>query len=854
MRSRAAASTAPNHAEHEGVSWHALSEHAVVLKLSSSADGLTAADAAARLRKYGPNAVVRRRQESWLEEFAESFTEPLQLLLVVVAVLSFVFGERGDAFAIVGVILLSAAVETTSQVRAVRAITALDALSAPHARVWRGGTQRIVPAGEVVPGDVLLLEVGDIAVADGRIVQAHGLRVDESGLTGEAVSAGKSPTTLGPDVDLADRANMVYTGTAVVDGQARAVVVATGAHTELGRLGAAVAAQKEPPTGLQRAMTELARLVLVLALVVSTGVPLLGVLLGQPVKDMLLTGLSLAFATVPEELPILVTVLLAVGGLQLARRGALLRRLGVGETLGAVTFLLTDKTGTLTENRMILTQVHGDRDRALTIASAAQGASTGSADPMDAAVTAAATAAGVVLDPDEIVAAWPFDSDRQRVSRLWRTDERTWLAVAGAPEAVLAAASAEQYLTRWKHLVREATTTGQRAIAVAWRDAPELRASTGEDLAAADVESGLTIEGLLVFDDPVRADVPSAVAELRRAAVATIVVTGDHPLTGRAVATQAGLPGGATLRGGTALAGLSDDALLGELRNGTVVGRATPSDKLRLVTLLQRRGEVVAVTGDGVNDAPALAAADAGIAMGAHGTDLARQAAGLVLTDDSYATVVRAIEKGRSITSQLRRAVSFYLGAKVALVAVIIAALIAGHPSPFAPVQIVLLELFMDIGASIAFASEPEAPAAMTRPPRSPQARFVDAPFLRALLASALTLALAVAPTYLLLLNSGADLGQARAGAVFAWLAGHVLIAWSLRARPALSWRRNPAFPGWTFTAVAVALLAAVTPAAALLRLQPLTTAQLAIASLITVGAVLLAWLIRPLNRTSETL
>jgi len=332
MRSRAAASTAPNHAEHEGVSWHALSEHAVVLKLSSSADGLTAADAAARLRKYGPNAVVRRRQESWLEEFAESFTEPLQLLLVVVAVLSFVFGERGDAFAIVGVILLSAAVETTSQVRAVRAITALDALSAPHARVWRGGTQRIVPAGEVVPGDVLLLEVGDIAVADGRIVQAHGLRVDESGLTGEAVSAGKSPTTLGPDVDLADRANMVYTGTAVVDGQARAVVVATGAHTELGRLGAAVAAQKEPPTGLQRAMTELARLVLVLALVVSTGVPLLGVLLGQPVKDMLLTGLSLAFATVPEELPILVTVLLAVGGLQLARRGALLRRLGVGET------------------------------------------------------------------------------------------------------------------------------------------------------------------------------------------------------------------------------------------------------------------------------------------------------------------------------------------------------------------------------------------------------------------------------------------------------------------------------------------------------------------------------------------
>jgi len=838
--------------------WHAVPVDEVYRRLDSASDGLTEAVIAARLAEAGPNVRAARQRESWLEEFAESFTEPLQLLLVAVAALSFLFGERADAFAILGVILLSAAVETASEVRAGRAIAALDDLSAPHVRVLRDGEAAEVPAAGVVSGDVLLLEAGDVVAADARVVQAHGLRIDESMLTGEAISAGKSATTLAAGIDLAERANMVYQGTSVLDGQARVVVVATGSDTELGRLGAVVQAQAEPATPLQRAMSELARLVLILALVVSVAVPILGVLTGQPVKDMILTGLTLAFATVPEELPILVSILLAVGALQLARRGALLRRLGVGEALGAVTYLLTDKTGTLTENRMILSDVHGNRDQALAIAYAAQGASTGSADPMDAVGAAAAEAAGIVLDPAEVAAVWPFDSDRKRVSRLWRTDGHTRLAVAGAPEAVLAVAGSQD-LPRWAALVEATAARGQRCIAVAYRMSPELddqpahNGSVGQ-LSARDVEHDLILGGLLVFDDPLRAGVPAAVAELSAAGVSTVVVTGDHPMTGRAVATAAGLPEAATLRGGASLARLHDEHLLGQLGNGTVVGRATPADKLRLVSLLQSRGEVVAVTGDGVNDAPALAAANAGIAMGARGTDLARQAAGLVLTDDSYATVARAIEKGRSITSQLRRAVSFYLGAKVALVAAVLAALLAGHPAPFAPVQIVLLELFMDIGASVAFVSEPQAPGAMTRPPRSPHARFVDASFLRALLTSALTLASAVAPTYLLLIAHGAPLGHARAAAVFAWLAGHGLIAWSLRARPALSWRANPAFPAWALTAVAVAVLAAATPAAVLLRVEPLTLTQLGTAAAITVVAVLLAWIIRALNRTSDTL
>jgi len=844
------------------VPWHALAEGELYRRVGSAPDGLSGPAAARRLAEAGRNVRVARRRKSGWAEFAESFTEPLQLLLVSVAVLSFVFGQRGDGFAILGVILLSAAVETASEIRAARAISALDDLSAPHARVRRGGDTLSIPAQEVVPGDVLVLDAGDVVAADARVMAAHGLRVDESALTGEAVSAGKSATTIGSDVDLAERANMVYQGTFVVDGQARAVVVATGSGTQLGALGESVAAQRQPATPLQAAMAQLARLVLVLAVLVSVAVPVLGMVTGQPVKDMILTGLTLAFATVPEELPILVTVLLAVGGLQLARRGAILRRLGVGETLGSVTYLLTDKTGTLTENRMILAAVHGNRDRVLSVAYAAQGADSTSTDPMDAAVAAAAHAAGIV-PPGELVEVWPFDADRKRVSRLWRVGAGAgWLAVAGAPESVAARCRGTD-LDRWAGLAETEAADGRRCIAVASRSTP-LDGRPGQEradgpvrldeLAADDAEHGLSMEGLLVFEDPLRAGVPAAVAELIGAGVATIVVTGDHPSTGRAVAAAAGLPAGATLRGGVPLASLGDEELLARLGDGAVVGRATPADKLRLVTLLQARGEVVAVTGDGVNDAPALAAADAGIAMGARGTDLARQAAGLVLTDDSYATVARAIGKGRSITSQLRRAVAFYLGAKVALVAAVVAALLAGHPAPYAPVQIVLLELFMDIGASVAFVSEPEAPGAMTRPPRPPGARFVDGPFLRALAVCALTLALAVAPSYLLLTAHGADLGQARAGAVFAWLAGHTLIAWSLRARPTLSWRENPAFPAWAITALAVAVLVASTPAAALVRVNPLTPAQLATTGAVTAGAVLLAWIIRPLARTSDNL
>ena len=844
--------------------WHSRSVEDTLVALGVDRAGLTSVRAEDLLRSSGPNRLSVKKQDSWIEEFFESFTEPLQLLLIAVAVLSFLFGELGDALAIIGVIILTAAVETFSEVRAARAISALDTLTAPQARVIRDGTPVTVEAIQVVPGDVLVLQSGDVIAADARLLEAHGIRVDESALTGEAVSTSKSVPPVAVDADLATRTSLVFAGTHVVDGHGRAVVVETGPRTELGRIGTAALTGVTPRTPLQDAMRQLARGVLILAVIASVGVPLLGLLVaGQPAQDMLLTALTMFFATVPEELPILVTVLLAVGGLQLARKGALLRRLSAGEALGTITHLLTDKTGTLTENRMVLTDIRGDRERVLTVALAAQGGPhTDSTEPMDQVIAATATAelpphSMNQLDAAEPLGVWPFDPNRKRVSRAWRDQTGAWLAVGGAPETILAATRPDRH-SDWEQVSATAAAHGRRVIAFASRPLTEnevevLRSAPDQLPQAAELEQNLRIDGMVVFDDPLRDGVSEAVAELRQAGVATLMITGDHPATGRAVAVAAGLPNGPTLRGGAELAACDDATLTKRLTDGTVVGRATPFDKLRLVRLLQAAGSRVAVTGDGVNDAPALAAANVGIAMGKRGTDLARQAAGLVLTDDSYPTIVRAVAKGRSIASQLRRAVAFYLGAKLGFVTVMAVALLAGHPVPFAPVHIVLLELFMDIGASIAFVSEPVAPGAMRQPPRR-AGRFIDGTFVVALFTVALTLVVAVIPTYLFVLFTGASEGQARAGAIVAWLASHALIAWTVRARPGLSWAANPAFPAWVGLSIACGLVVAATPVGEVLRLAPLTSQQLVAAAAATLTAVLIATVLRPLSAGSGRL
>ncbi|MFI5908217.1 cation-translocating P-type ATPase [Dactylosporangium sp. NPDC051541] len=858
---------------------HAADGDAVLRALGAGPRGLAPDERVRRRERYGRNVPAGTRPpKRWRPELAESFTEPLQLLLIAVAVLSAVFGELSDAVAIAAVIAVVAVLETSTEMRAARSIEALRAMTAPTARlVTADGGVRDVPAADLVPGDVIAVEAGDAVPADARVLDGRGLRIDESTLTGEPAAAGKSAEPVPADTPPGGRSSMLYAGTAVVAGDGRAVVTATGARTELGRLGRLVAAAKEPPTPLQRALSQLAKTVLIIAVGASVAVPLAGVLAGQPIRDMILSGLTVAFATVPEELPILVVVLLAVGGRRLARRGVLLRRLRAGETIGAVDVVVTDKTGTLTENRLRLTEIVGDRQAVLAAAVGAY--PPGGREPMEQQLLAAAADEGRT-EPGPVVAGHPFDPHRKLLSRVHHGAGGSYVvAVAGAPEAVLDRCTLDPAeRARLDDLVADRARQGLRIIAFATNTLPAPPAARDDALATDalptapvarddalaantppaapvardDVERGLRYAGLACFADPLRPHVADAVATLHRAGVATVVVTGDHPDTAAAVAAAAGLPAGHRIARGDRLADATDADLGPLLTHGTVVARATPAAKHRIVQALQARGHTVAVTGDGANDAPALAAADVGIAMGRRGADLARAAADIVLTDDAYPTVVAAVATGRNIGAQLRRAVAFYLGAKVALVAVLLAALAAGRPVPFAPVHIVLLEIFMDLGASVAFVAEPAAPGAMHRPPRRSGTRFLDPAALAAIATAAVTLTAATLPGYLLLAHTGTE--AARAAAILGWLAGHALIAWTLRTRPALSWRTNPAFPAWAVAATVVAAAAALTPAGRLLHLRPLTVRDLAVVAAAVAIAVGLAITARRALRTRDRL
>src|SRR3954453_12353280 len=534
-------------------------------------------------QRRGPAAVPTEASPAGavLEEPAESLAEPLMLLLIAVGVLSAIFGELRDAIAIFIVIVIIGAVEATAEVRAKRGLRALRDLSAPHALVRRAGGVAAVPVDALVVGDVLLVEAGTLVAADARVVAADGLATDESRLTGEAVAAAKGPEPVATDAPLAERSSLLHAGSAVIAGAGEGVVVALAEDTEIGRLGRLVAEAREPPPPLQRAMAELARAALVIALACSVLVPLLGVLRGQPPREMLLDGLTLAFGTIPEELPILVTALVALGGLALAQHRVLLRRLRAAEAVGAMTVLLADKTGTLTENRMLIERIDGDRQRVLAAGGAAPRGGA-ARDPVGRALVAAAGE----RPPGERLARYPFDPVRRRESAVWRDRGGAWVAVKGAPEAVLdACAISETERASVLRRVARLADDGLRVIAVAQRRV----ASAARD--AADAEAELDFVGLAAFRDPLRAGVGEAVAELAHAGVRTIVVSGDHPETVAATAREAGVRATEVMHGGAELDALDDDELAERLRGEAVIARATPEDKLRLVHVLQDSGE-----------------------------------------------------------------------------------------------------------------------------------------------------------------------------------------------------------------------------------------------------------------------
>ncbi len=780
--------------------WQTLTieETVTTLKGNISA-GLTHAEAMNRQHLFGPNRLTEEKHESFWQEFLEELREPLILMLIGTGILYALWGELSDAITIFVVILTLNTIEVVNEQRAKKAISSLHKMAEPTSAVLRDGHTQETPAEQVVIGDVVQLEAGRRIPADARLIEAYGLAADESSLTGESVPVDKNAdATLNSDVPLAEQSNMVFAGTLVTRGRGTAIVVGIGMFTELGRVAGLTRQVKQPRTPLQKAMDELSRWMVWLAIGFSVIVPILGYFVAkQPLKTMVLTGLSLAFATIPEEMPIIITMVMGLGAYRLSQKKAIVRKLKAVETLGVVTVIATDKTGTLTENRMEVStwfpEDHQERIAEIGVlcndASLNGGEYAG--DPVDTALLRAASQAGIdpaaLQSKSQLQNEFTFDNTRKRMSMIRKDGKEFLVAVKGAPEAILSLCT-----QRWASKGEEAfTSQSQEAIL---KQAEQMAAqglrvlafaekkTTSAPMSQEQAEAELTFVGLAGLADPPRLEVRAAIQACQEAGIRTLMVTGDHPITAKSIAQQVGLNSGGEVLTGPELDQLSDEQLRETVTKVSIYARTTPEHKLRIVRALQENGERVAVTGDGTNDAPALVAGDIGVAMGESGSDVAREAGDIVLADDNFTTITNAIHEGRVLFENLKKGVRYYLTCKVALVSITLLPVLLKIPVPFAPVQIILMELFMDLAAVATFTVEPSEGDVMKLPPRNPKERFMNRAMVISIFTSAAGLFLAVSFVYLLTWYGGADPVTAQTVAFAAWLLGHVLLAFNMRS------------------------------------------------------------------------
>ena len=730
--------------------------------------GLAVEDAARRLLEYGRNELTERGAKPAWVLFLEQFTNEMIVVLLAAAGITAVLGDLKDTLVILAIVLLNGIVGFVQEYRAEQALAALKRMASPTARVVRGGETLLVPAPEVVPGDLVRLDAGDIVTADLRLLGAKALRINEAALTGESEPAEKSTEPL-PDVPeglIADQRNVAFSGTAVTYGRGTGVVFATGMSTALGRVAELLQADHGGQTPLQQRLAKLGKGLAGLALVVCGVVFVAGVARGEAPGTMFLVAVSLAVAAIPEGLPAVVTVALALGARRMARRNALVRKLPAVETLGSVTVVCSDKTGTLTENRMLVERawtpegvfvVEGEGyapdgriapegagdvaepveqaadhglDRLARIAAACNDATlhapdrpgrawSVTGDPTEAALLAFAGKRGIfaaaLLADHPRVEELTFDAARRRMTTLHADRERIWVASKGALEAIaplLDPADAPLVPAAEAAAARYAAE-GYRVLALAEREIP----AVPEALEHA--ETHLRLAGLVAMADPPRPASVGAIAGCRAAGITPIMITGDHPLTASAIARRLGILGPeAEAMTGTALDGLDDAAFAARVERVAVYARMNPEQKLRIVRAWRTRGAVVAMTGDGVNDAPALRLADIGVAMGITGTEVSKEAADMVLADDDFATIVAAVEEGRRIYDNIRRFVRYLLTTNSAEVWVMFLAPFLGLPVPLLAVQILWINLVTDGLPALALGVEPVEPDAMRRPPR----------------------------------------------------------------------------------------------------------------------------------------
>ncbi|MDE2284129.1 MAG: calcium-translocating P-type ATPase, PMCA-type [Hyphomicrobiales bacterium] len=729
--------------------WHTLTAGDTARDLGSDLDqGLSEEEAARRIERDGPNEIRERGRRSMVAMALAQFHDFMILVLVVAAIVSGVIGEASDSVVIVAIVLLNAAIGFVQDYRAERAMAALKRLSALKATVVRDGQARTIAATQIAQGDIVLLEAGNAVPADLRLVEAPELRISEAALTGEAVPIDKQTAPLAEAaLALADRSNMAFNGTIATYGRARGLVVATGMATQLGGIAGMLEAVPQMQTPLQQRLAAFGRQLALAILAVCAVVFATGLWRGEPALLMLLTASSLAVAAIPEALPAVVTVMLALAARTMAAHNAVVRRLPAVETLGSVSFICTDKTGTLTLNEMQVVEAYvaglhcsvakldGTKEPARTLFAAlalCNDAERGArdeflGDPTEVALSRAAARAGFDKAALECtmprLMELPFDSERKRMTTFHRDLGRVVALTKGAPEIVLDRCGATMSdggaaASDARDVAEAMARSGLRVLAVACRVWDELPQDKNPD----DIERDLTLIGLVGLIDPPRPEAKRAVAQCRAAGVTVVMITGDHPVTARAIAADLGIfDTSDTIVTGRELTLLSDEDLAARVEHIRVYARVDPAQKIRIVTALQRRGRSVAMTGDGVNDAPALAQANIGVAMGKSGTDVAREASSLVLLDDNFATIVAAVAEGRHIFDNIRKFVSYILTCNAAEILTIFLAPLFGLPVPLLPIQILWINLVTDGLPGLALAAEPPEANLMQRPPHPPR-------------------------------------------------------------------------------------------------------------------------------------
>lgn len=794
------------------ISWYSISIEETLTKLRSEATGLSAQEAASRLATDGPNELKESKRFNPLKMFFSQFKSLIIWILLAAGAVSGILGETRDALAIFAIVILNAVIGFYQEYKAEQSITALKKLTAPQGKVRRSGHITTVPASSIVAGDVISLEAGDVVAADARLIAAASLKCIESALTGESEAVPKKLSILeSGDVPIGDRLNMVFMGTSIATGTAQAVVVTTGMNTELGRIAGLIEeGSEEEKTPLQRKLDSFGRVLIWATLGIVVLLFALGLFRGTNVLELFMTAVSLAVAAIPEGLPGVVTVALALGVFRLSRRRALVRKLPAVETLGSTTVICTDKTGTLTVGEMTVRALYVAEQRyevtgegygpvgevqidgrkaaeaetapLLELANILIGCNNSHlveedgiwkviGDPTEGALLAVASKIGGNRDSIEKETPKqqeiPFDSDRKLSAVIRRTKEGKLSAfVNGAPDVLLGRCT-QIYTSKGVRLLTDEdrqniptqnAAMGKQALRVIGSAYRDMESATSEELTAETVEHDLVFVGLSGMYDPPRPEAKDAVAKCNDAGIRVVMITGDHPHTAKAIAEEIGIakPEDVTIEG-IEVNKLTDSELQHRVSKIAVFARVSAEHKLRIIRAWKSKGAVVAMTGDGVNDAPALKGADIGIAMGRNGTEVTKQASDMIITDDNFASIVNAVEEGRGIYDNIRKTLQYLLAGNTGELLLITVCVIAGLPMPLLPIQLLWINLVTDGLPALALAADPIDPDVMKRAPRHPLERITNSQFLRTMSLTGILTAGVALFVFLYMLKSGTE-------------------------------------------------------------------------------------------------